>query len=791
MCSVASRLLRSVLKYPPVCEACTFQSTAAPSRLCFKFLFGSAEFNPHLQKMFIWISTFYPSLQKMSNSLMDLYAPEPRANPERQKPNALFTVIDHTKPREPLDSFERIFPNMHLPPQKPAIKHDQPSHAAGIPLVRTPIQNWNVSPQINRLSLPPSVHKQQFAYRPQIQWADIDILSTENLSFTSPSRKSRTLSEYTDEIDSVFNVTPPSTDDIAESQCADLFEGLEYTGGPPITENQRKANQEQDVVSEFDLQNDHTNELDDENVNDIGGDSIGVESPPMHLLVDLSTSPPYSPQMQAIPDSEQDIQMNIMNTRSQEAIYENEARQARITEQVFEMISSSFQPIFAGIEDRMLAFEGKIESLMKRTNVLQKGSRREKADLLEVRESLFESIGETRGELKHLQASIEKNRDGIASTVETLESNKLNDGTYFNSESIGIKSRTNKVQVKYRKRHFHSQYMRKREIKMALKVMEKELQKSVKRGKMEVQSINERFNRLEDANEPHQTGTKKINSTGADLKRIESALVSVETNMHKKADLSVLEELARHIATKQDIKQILRKSTIQRFITEKITNEVKTLLQSLDGTPGIDIFAGTEGEEGLAGLGRRLVGVYRDWNTEINVQIKHIKKNVHVLKLQQKNTNETNSNESIESRIKTWVVGYINDRDKGANESVKPKNIKAPTENGGRQVDLESLIFDKIVKELHQAGLGESNKKPELAPVETYLTSEVERRVVNDFDSKLYILSCEISALKVLHSAQTTQPFYRCAQWSWDSGVLKLGSAVPWTKETVNTGISL
>jgi hypothetical protein len=62
------------------------------------------------------------------------------------------------------------------------------------------------------------------------------------------------------------------------------------------------------------------------------------------------------------------------------------------------------------------------------------------------------------------------------------------------------------------------------------------------------------------------------------------------------------------------------------------------------------------------------------------------------------------------------------------------------------------------------------------------------RQLTREFDEKLYVLCSEVSACKTMFSTQAQQPFYKCAQWIWNSGSLKLGSAVPWNIQSTNTG---
>jgi hypothetical protein len=73
-------------------------------------------------------------------------------------------------------------------------------------------------------------------------------------------------------------------------------------------------------------------------------------------------------------------------------------------------------------------------------------------------------------------------------------------------------------------------------------------------------------------------------------------------------------------------------------------------------------------------------------------------------------------------------------------------------------------------------------------------TSEIKKETLmmtsTDMDDKFEILCREVSACKQAWQQSVRQPFYRCAQWIWKSGLLKNGtSAVPWNIESSNTGI--
>ena len=79
-------------------------------------------------------------------------------------------------------------------------------------------------------------------------------------------------------------------------------------------------------------------------------------------------------------------------------------------------------------------------------------------------------------------------------------------------------------------------------------------------------------------------------------------------------------------------------------------------------------------------------------------------------------------------------------------------------------------------------------KQQENALAEDEHIQRLIQQITRDFDDKLFMLCADVSACKTMFSQQLNQPFYRCAQWLWKSGQLKLGSAVPWNIQASNTG---
>jgi hypothetical protein len=60
-------------------------------------------------------------------------------------------------------------------------------------------------------------------------------------------------------------------------------------------------------------------------------------------------------------------------------------------------------------------------------------------------------------------------------------------------------------------------------------------------------------------------------------------------------------------------------------------------------------------------------------------------------------------------------------------------------------------------------------------------------RISNEIDEKLFLVASEISSLRSNYSHLTSSPNLRHGLWIWRTGVLKHGSAIPWTLEAQNT----
>ena len=131
----------------------------------------------------------------------------------------------------------------------------------------------------------------------------------------------------------------------------------------------------------------------------------------------------------------------------------------------------------------------------------------------------------------------------------------------------------------------------------------------------------------------------------------------------------------------------------------------------------------------------------------------------------------------MQKKLQDWVAEQINAQVE-AIEASNDKKIGIAKESV--QTTVKALISDTVRTALEDSPADFMNIDAESHPLL--------RKLVRDFDEKLYTVCSDLSACKQLFVNQSNQPFYRCAQWVWTSGTLKLGSAVPWNLQTSNTG---
>ncbi|KAJ3256699.1 hypothetical protein HK103_005194 [Boothiomyces macroporosus] len=195
------------------------------------------------------------------------------------------------------------------------------------------------------------------------------------------------------------------------------------------------------------------------------------------------------------------------------------------------------------------------------------------------------------------------------------------------------------------------------------------------------------------------------------IEKLQNEINTINTVLGLKVDTVVLQELARHIATRQDLKKFIRKSQMERIINLEINN-------------------------------------LKDDFTKQQLELeKTILKKFSLSKV------NFNIPDSLHSDLQSNLLAF---------KSIAEEQLKSMAKRidnlEDSKTELKQIENDSSIKDL-----------------------------AREFDEKLYTLCSELSNCKSLFAMQANQPFYRCAQWIWNSGKLKLGSAIPWNLETTNT----
>lgn len=244
------------------------------------------------------------------------------------------------------------------------------------------------------------------------------------------------------------------------------------------------------------------------------------------------------------------------------------------------------------------------------------------------------------------------------------------------------------------------------------------------------------------------------------FKDIESRLVS-------KVDNEVLEELVKHLATRDELKKMAKKKLTASVDSEKIRELVEAKMFELQD----NIYPETENRA----PGNQQLSLKKDLKTYIS---KHLDKlEVSLLsRLEEKVSSKPQDlGMGAKSDIKGWMKTY-------AQKLFDEKTMVLADNYEQIRIQMSSVLQKHI--DSCQAK-GSENDETSVADGEMDL---IVRRLKREFDEKLFLVCSDLSACKSQFSNHFAQPFYRVGQWVWKSGQLKMGSGVPWNIQTLNTG---
>ncbi|KAI8835347.1 hypothetical protein BC829DRAFT_62713 [Chytridium lagenaria] len=245
-------------------------------------------------------------------------------------------------------------------------------------------------------------------------------------------------------------------------------------------------------------------------------------------------------------------------------------------------------------------------------------------------------------------------------------------------------------------------------------------------------------------------------------------ILRIEKDLEQKVDTAVVEELMRHLATRDEVSNILKNVSRELTSENRINESYRTDLSEhiLNNV-----------REHMDALGNTISStLYDKLSHDLHDEIRQFERDISTSRPSKENRTESHKSEKFMSEIGALrskldrhmhaVQGEITriskTLDKRRDIEIPSPVSDSPSLSEARHVDLDIATSDKLVKAISES-------------------------LARDFDEKFFLLCADLSACKAAYQAAASQPFFKCGQWLWRSNQLRQGSSIPWNYETVNT----
>ncbi|KAI9329181.1 hypothetical protein BDR26DRAFT_1011868 [Obelidium mucronatum] len=250
-------------------------------------------------------------------------------------------------------------------------------------------------------------------------------------------------------------------------------------------------------------------------------------------------------------------------------------------------------------------------------------------------------------------------------------------------------------------------------------------------------------------------------------KNFAAKIEKVLKTVNGKVDTVVLEELMRHLATRDELKRMYEKLSNKettRKLSEKDMDQIKRdLFDELKKQVEVRLhnFKTDIVHEQLKQPQKApTTSVFHPQRRESNsVSLAQLHETLDVLEhrwmqqLEQATTSPASKiPSSLISELKEDILDHV-------------------------KLSLSEQMLDQTGTTMGTPASMQANK-----PLQTLISS-----LTREFDEKLYLLCADLSACKTAYQTAVRQPFYRCGHWLWTSSTLKLGSSIPWNLQSTNT----
>ena len=257
---------------------------------------------------------------------------------------------------------------------------------------------------------------------------------------------------------------------------------------------------------------------------------------------------------------------------------------------------------------------------------------------------------------------------------------------------------------------------------------------------------------------------------------------NLEAKVSKKVDHDVLEELVKHLATRDELKKLARKKLggqvylkmLEEIVEQKILQESNQRLQK-KSKENTQTSRSSELEELEMNLRREIKDYLKAKAERLEATLlKRLDAKLQESDLLRADDEIPRKEANMES-LKDWFKIY-------SKEMLTENLRELETRFMNSKKELAHFVKQHVKK------LSEDKENATFTNEDLVL---VTNKLTREFDEKMFLLCTDLSECKSQLANHFAQPFYRCAQWIWKSGSLKQGTAVPWNIQSLNTGTKI
>ncbi|KAI9189492.1 hypothetical protein H9P43_000925 [Blastocladiella emersonii ATCC 22665] len=266
-----------------------------------------------------------------------------------------------------------------------------------------------------------------------------------------------------------------------------------------------------------------------------------------------------------------------------------------------------------------------------------------------------------------------------------------------------------------------------------------------------------------------------------------NAVKSLAAQLESKADSAALEELMRHVATREDMK---------KYLDKRLKHAGPTSPSKAEGRRAGKRRSKSGSHESMASPTAAAAGYYPAPHGMvasgpmmglIDLEAKHMALQRAVLTrgaeqddLVQRVQSIANKVGEVEANIAQLQVLVPNPRGFAAPSASPAPGLGHHHRGEARPRPLDSAANESTVLGGGSAGSPAVHLQPEDYEI-------LHHKLTSAMDEKLFLLASEISTLRATFAGVQSHPWLRGGVWLWKSGSLKHGSGIPWSLEAQNT----